>query len=521
MLDTKNTILCIAMLAAAVLFTGCASLPPRGEPVPTFAAAETSGTTLGRAVEPIVDEHPGLSGFHVLKEGIEAYAARLLLVRNAEKSLDIQYYIWKGDLTGKTLLNQVLEAADRGVRVRLLLDDLDTADEDDLLQVLDAHPNIEIRLFNPFASRGSRVLDFVTDSSRVNRRMHNKSLTADNQATIFGGRNIGNEYFDAPEAVGFSDMDVLAVGPVVAEVSQQFDLYWNSEWVYPLSAFDTGTPVPAGAIDAIRQESAAFVEAAKSSAYANSLRNLDIAKLGSVAELDYSWGKWVLAYDQPSKVEAVGVKGDTHLAPSLKQAVDNTQTDLIVVSPYFVPGPELTQYLGELVKRGVRVRILTNSLAANDVPLVHAGYMRYREDLIRSGVELYEFKPIKGVSKGEQAKNVKWSGSSRASLHGKYLGVDRRYLFVGSFNLDMRSVELNTEMGVYFESPQYAGALADAFDKKAMDVAYRVTLAEDGQLQWVTVEGGATITLDTEPETDAWTRFTTGILSGIVPEKHL
>jgi putative cardiolipin synthase len=520
-LDMRSAGFPITVLVAAVLFTGCASLPPVAQHAPSVAVGDTSATQLGRAIEPLVDEHPGLSGFYVLKEGIEAYAARLLLVQNAEKSLDIQYYIWKDDLTGRTLYNQILQTADRGVRVRLLLDDLDTADEDELLHVLDAHPNIEIRLFNPFANRGNRLVDFVTDTSRVNRRMHNKSLTADNQATIFGGRNIGDEYFDAPEAVGFSDMDVLAVGPVVGEVSQEFDLYWNSQWTYPLSAFATGAPAPPGAIDAFRQESGAFVAAAKSSAYANSLRNLDIAQLGSIAELDYSWGRWVLAYDQPSKVEAEVVRGDTHLAPSLKQAIDNTQTDLIVVSPYFVPGPELTQYLCDMVKRGVRVRVLTNSLAANDVPLVHAGYMRYREDLIRGGVELYEFKPIKGVPKDEKSNKVKWSGSSRASLHGKYLGVDRRYLFVGSFNLDMRSVELNTEMGVYFESPEYAGLLADAFDHRAMEVAYRVTLADDGQLQWVTIENGATVTLDAEPETGVWERMSTGFMSIFVPEQHL
>jgi cardiolipin synthase C len=517
----KNASVSIAMFVAAALFTGCASLPPKVERAATFAVDDTSGTTLARAVDPIVVEHPGLSGFHALKEGIEAYAARLLLVRNAEKTLDIQYYIWKDDLTGETLLNQVLAAADRGVRVRLLLDDLDTADEEDLLHVLDAHPNIEIRLFNPFANRGYRVLDFVSDSGRVNRRMHNKSMTADNQATIFGGRNIGDEYFDAPEAVGFSDMDVLAVGPVVAEVSQEFDLYWNSEWVYPLSSFAAGTPAAAAAIETYRQESGAFVEEARSTPYAISLRNLDIAKLKSIAALDYSWGKWVLAYDQPGKVEAEVVKGDTHLAPSLRKAIDNARTDLIVVSPYFVPGPELTHYLCDLVQRGVRVRVLTNSLAASDVALVHAGYMRYREDLIRGGVELYEFKPIKSVSDHEHTTKTKWSGSSRASLHGKYLGVDQRYLFVGSFNLDMRSKELNTEMGVYFESPRYALMLADAFDRKAMEVAYRVTLTDDGQLQWVTVENGETVTMDVEPETGFWTRIGTRILSGIVPEKHL
>ena len=517
----KTANLTIAIIATAALFVGCASLPPTVERVPTFALEDTSATRLGRAIEPIVEAHPGVSGFHVLKEGIDAYAARLLLVRNADKSLDVQYYIWQDDLTGKTLLTQVLQAADRGVRVRLLLDDLDTTDEDDLLHVLDAHPNIEVRLFNPFANRGNRLADFVTDSSRVNRRMHNKSMTADNQATIFGGRNIGNEYFDAPEAVGFSDMDVLAVGPVVAEVSHEFDLYWNSDWVYPLSVFNTGAPPADGAIEEIQREADAFVEAARSTAYGIALRNLDIAKLGSVAELDYSWGKWVLGYDQPSKVDAKVVKGDTHLAPSLKQAIDNTRKDLVVVSPYFVPGKELTQYLCDLVKRDIRVRILTNSLAANDVPVVHAGYMRYREDLIKCGIELYEFKPIKGVSIDEETNQVKWSGSSRASLHGKYLGVDKRYLFVGSFNLDMRSKELNTEMGVYFESPQYAGQLAAAFDQKAMDVAYRVTLADNGRLQWTTIDNGTIVTLDTEPETDAWTRFITNIMSGIVPEKQL
>jgi putative cardiolipin synthase len=351
--------------------------------------------------------------------------------------------------------------------------------------------------------------------------MHNKSLTADNQATIFGGRNIGDEYFDATEEVGFTDLDVLAVGPVVREVSQAFDLYWNSEWVYPLSAFRNDAPVDATTVKAFRQESDAFIREATASEYADALRELDVAQLQSVADIDYSWGRWVFVYDQPSKVEAKVVRDDTHLAPKLKQGIDRTGEDLIIVSPYFVPGPAFTEYLGGLVKKSVRVRILTNSLAANDVPLVHAGYMRYRKDLIKSGVELYEFKPIKGVSNEKTKTKAKWSGSSRASLHGKFLGFDRRYVFVGSFNLDARSVALNTEMGVYFESPRYAEWLSDNFDRIAIEKGYRVTLDERGKLQWMTLDDGNEVIFTTEPEAGFWKRFGAGFMSAIVPESQL
>jgi putative cardiolipin synthase len=355
----------------------------------------------------------------------------------------------------------------------------------------------------------------------MNRRMHNKSLTADNQATIFGGRNIGDEYFDAAEEVGFSDLDVLAIGPVVTEVSQSFDLYWNSQWVYPLSAFKKDIQIDASQILAFRQESDAFIEAAKSSDYADALRALKIAKLPSVAELDYSWGRWKLVYDHPSKVEAEYVRKDTHLAPTLKEGMDKTESELLIVSPYFVPGTNFTNYLVGLVKKGVRIRVMTNSLAANDVPLVHAGYMRYREDLIKGGVELYEFKAIKGASKDTKKTKAKWSGSSRASLHGKFLGFDRRYMFVGSFNLDARSVALNTELGVFFESPKYSKTLSEAFEQQAMVKGYRVIMTDEGDMKWVTLENGKEVRFIVEPETGFWKRFTTEFLSIFVPESQL
>jgi putative cardiolipin synthase len=513
--------LLMACIVPLLLVSGCASLPTDFERSESHVIKETTQTRLGRAIEPVVAKYPGKSGFHALIEGTDAFATRFHLVQTADKTLDIQYYIWHDDLTGKVLHNQLLAAADRGVRVRLLLDDLDTAGKDEMLHIIDAHPNIEIRLFNPFANRTKRIGDFLTDTSRINRRMHNKSLTADNQATIFGGRNIGDEYFDAAEEVGFSDLDVLAIGPVVTEVSQSFDHYWNSQWVYPLAAFKKEDSIDANQIDAFRRQSDAFIEAASSSAYADALRALDIAKLPSVAELDYSWGIWKLVYDQPSKVEAESVKKETHLAPTLKEAMNKTKSELLIVSPYFVPGTNFTNYLVGLVEKGVRVRILTNSLSANDVPLVHAGYMRYREDLVKGGVELYEFKAIKGVEENKKKTKAKWSGSSRASLHGKFLGFDQRYIFVGSFNLDGRSVALNTELGVFFESPKYAQMMAKGFEQNSMKKAFRVLLTDDGDLQWVTLENGKEVRFDVEPDTGFWKRFSTDFLSIFVPESQL
>ena len=508
-------------LASAVLAAGCASLPRDVQRTPAYAIADTADTRLSGEVGPLTAAHPNLSGFHTLPEGIEAFAARVALIRHAEKTLDLQYYIWHDDLTGKVLHNQLLDAADRGVRIRLLLDDLDTAGKDELLHIIDAHPNIEIRLFNPFANRKHRIGDLITDGRRIDHRMHDKSITADNQVTIFGGRNIGDEYFDAGEDVGFQDLDVVAVGPVVKEVSQVFDLFWNSEWVYPLAVFVDGAALQAEQIEAFRRQSDEFMEQAMSSEYVEAIRSLDMAKLKGFAELDYSWGKWILMYDDPGKPGATSVSAQTHLAPNLKRVIDETRGDLIIVSPYFVPGPRFTADLVGMVERGVRVRILTNSLASNDVALVHAGYMRYRKALIEGGVELYEFKPTRDVAKGGSKTKARWSGSSRASLHGKFLGFDRRYLFVGSFNLDGRSVALNTEMGVYFESRRYAELLFDIFEENAMIKAYRVTLTDEGRLQWVTLEDGEEVRFDTEPETGFWKRFGAGFFSIFAPEREL
>jgi putative cardiolipin synthase len=516
-----NRVVSFLFVLSVLLVSGCASLPTDVQRTPSFALEDTSETRLAREIQPLVKAHPGKSGFHALSDGIDAFAARLLLVKAAQKSIDVQYYIWHDDLTGRVLHNRLLDAADRGVRVRMLLDDMDTAGKHEMLHIIDAHPNIEIRLYNPFAGRGSRMGDYLTDTRRINHRMHNKTITADNQATIFGGRNIGDEYFDASGHVGFSDLDALAIGPVANEISRGFDLYWNSQWVYPLAAFKPDEPVTGERIRDFRKQSDAYLEEARASEYAEAIRALDMVQMASIAGFDFTWGRWVLAYDQPGKVDADEIKEETHLAPQLKKAMDITRMELNIVSPYFVPGTNFTEYLVGLVSSGVRVRILTNSLAANDVSLVHAGYKRYREALISGGVELYEFKPIKHAGPEIKKDTNMWTGSSRASLHGKYFGFDQDHVFIGSFNLDARSVALNTELGVYFESPEYATLIAQRFDQLAMIKAYRVLLTDEGELEWLTLEHGKEVRFDTEPETGFWKRFSTDFLSIFVPESQL
>lgn len=518
---TPSHLVKLFLISALLALTACSSLPTDVQRAPSHALPDTSSTRIARDIQPLVEAHPGLSGFHILSDGVDAFATRLRIIRAADKSIDAQYYIWHTDLTGNAMYNQLLHAADRGVRVRILLDDLDTAGKDDMLHLIDAHPNVEVRLYNPFANRDRRAGDFVTDTRRINRRMHTKTLTVDNQVTVFGGRNIGDEYFAAAKDVGFNDMDALAIGPIVPEVSSQFDLFWNSEWVYPISAFPRDEPVTEEEIKAFRQLSDEQISEAKNSEYADVIRQLDTLAQTSFTELELSWSDWLLAYDPPSNVEAEEITAEEHLAPKLKEGMVRTKDELNIVSPYFVPGEEFTRFLTSKAEEGVRVRILTNSLESNDVALVHAGYMRYREDLIAGGVALYEFKAVRNRELEEQLGRNRIE-AQRASLHAKFFGFDRRYLFIGSFNLDPRSKVLNTEFGAYFESPDNARRLAEVFDKHILLVAYRVQLDEDGDLEWITLdENGQERHVGQEPDTTFWKRFKTRILSPIVPESQL
>ena len=501
-----------AWLAAAytALIMGCAGLPALEGRNASSALADTDATALGRAIAPRVAAHPGKAGIYPIKQPADAFAARGLLALAAQRSLDVQYYIWHGDETGTLLFEALWRAAERGVRVRLLLDDNGIAGLDPTLAALDSHPNIELRLYNPLAHRGVRALNFLADFSRANRRMHNKSFTADHQAAIVGGRNVGNEYFGAGEGVVFQDLDVIAVGPAVREVSRAFDLYWNSDSAYPAASI-LG---PAGP-DARAMLEAQFAAAHASPAAAAYLKTLRETKLVSElvkGQLPLEWADAQLVYDDPAKTLDTGERTDLLLLPKLLRLAGRPDKQFDLVSPYFVPGDAGTATLAELARHGVTVRILTNSLAASDVAAVHAGYAKRRADLLRAGVRLYELKPT--AAQEDRKDQQTFGGGSAASLHAKTFAVDRERVFVGSFNFDPRSARLNTELGLVIRSPVLAQRMATAFDVDFPMRAYEVRLAEDGEsLYWIERTPSGETRYDSEPGAGPLKRLGVGILS--------
>ncbi len=493
------------------LLGGCAATMPSLEGrTASSALADTTGTRLGRALATEVAAHPGQSGIHALSNPRDAFAARAVLAAAADKSLDVQYYIWHEDAAGNLLFEALWQAAERGVRVRLLLDDNNTAGMDPTLAALDAHPNIELRLYNPFAQRGARALGYLTDFARLNRRMHNKSFTADNQVTVVGGRNIGDEYFGVGSGVVFADLDVLVVGAAVAEVSKEFDLYWNSASAYPAA----GLLGPTGARSAAQLQ-AQFVAARadpQAAAYLEAVRTTPVVRDLLAQTLSFEWARAQLVHDDPAKTLDTGKRADLLLFPDLVRTIGRPQKSLDLVSPYFVPGEEGTAALAAVAGRGVTVRILTNSLAASDVSAVHAGYAKRRVELLRAGVKLYELKPTAGQELPDSRTGM--GSSSSSGLHAKTFAVDRERIFVGSFNFDPRSALLNTEMGLVIESPALARGLAKGFDTDVPLIAYEVRLTPDGQsLQWVERSAAGEKVFDTEPETSAMRRLGVGVMS--------
>jgi putative cardiolipin synthase len=508
----------IAVLAALSLVAACATLPENVGRKETFAYPDTGDTLLGREISREEAGHPpGESGFHLLGNGLDAFVARAVLARVAERSIDVQYYLYHDDLVGRLLTWQLLQAAERGVRVRLLVDDMDLAGRDLGVAVLDSHPNVEVRIFNPFSRKAGRTSQFLTRYGSVTRRMHNKSFTVDSQATILGGRNIGNEYFEADPDLAFADLDVLGVGPVARDVSTAFDRYWNNELAYPVSVLVGEPPTPED-VARMRNQLNEFVAAQGDSVYLKALRNSDLADRIRKNDVGYSWGIAVVVYDRPEKMLHEKGEKEYQLAPQLKPYVDGVRKELIIFSPYFVPGEAGTAFLTGLAARGVRVRILTNSLASNDVSVVHAGYAKYRKPLLRGGVELYEMNNKLTREQREEKKGV--GGSSKASLHAKSFVFDRGQVFVGSMNLDPRAVIHNTEIGVVLASPEIAQGMGDWFDRNVGKVAFRLELKRDENgseaLLWHGIVDGTPQTFDVDPYTGFWKRLGIGFL-GILP----
>jgi cardiolipin synthase C len=503
------------LILAISLLAGCASLPSLQDRPATYAMEPDAATPLGQAVTARTQQHPGKTGITPIPDGRIAFGTRMLLARAASRSIDIQTYIWHDDATGTLLFEEIMQAARRGVRVRLLLDDINTTDSlDRILAMLMHQPNIELRLYNPFVDRSTKVTGLLTDFTRLNRRMHNKSFTVDNLVTVVGGRNIADEYFEAAQEEGLVDLDVIAIGEAVHPVSAQFDLYWNSASAYPATAILAG--VKAANSKDLEQRAEEVQASPAAAAFAAAIRTTTEVQNLLEGKLNIEWTTAQLINDDPAKTLRPSSEADLELLPKLQAALGNPSASLDLVSPYFVPGDKGTEALEALARRGVAVRILTNSLAATDVSSVHSGYAKRRVPLLRAGVQLYELKPDDATIK----KHAKQVGSgAKSALHAKTYATDRRLIFVGSFNLDPRSSKLNTEMGLVIDSPTLAGRLDDALGKVFPDAAYRVTLNDSGDLRWEDGSKGKTYTAD--PETSWFRRMMVHIQSWLPIESLL
>lgn len=485
-----------AMILVLCLAAGCATLPALGERTASTADVDTGATRLGQAVAPRLAAHPGLSGLHTLSDARDAFAARVLLAQAAERTLDIQYYIWRRDMTGTLLFAALRDAAERGVRVRLLLDDNNTAGLDPVLAALDAHPRIEIRLFNPFVYRQMRALGYLTDFSRANRRMHNKSFTADNQVTIIGGRNVGDEYFGAADDLLFADLDVMAIGPVVGDVSRDFDRYWNSDSAYPAARLLA--PVDQATLEQLTAQASQLERSPAAVAYTSAMRGSTFVSELTKGTLPMEWAVTRMISDDPAKGLGTAAPG-TLIFDRLRKTMGEPVSQLNLVSPYFVPTDAGAQELAALARTGVTIRILTNALEATDVAAVHAGYARHRAALLRAGVALYEMRRLSPQQ--ASAGNPVRAGSSASSLHGKTFAVDRSRVFIGSFNFDPRSANLNTEMGFVIDSPALAARIGAAFAEHIPARAYEVRLSASGKLYWLERRADGVVRHDLEPGT--------------------
>ncbi|EKF74793.1 phospholipase D/transphosphatidylase [Alcanivorax hongdengensis A-11-3] len=459
------------------------------------------------------------SGFYLLHDGLSAFVARVALIEAARSSLDLQYYIFSDDTAGRIIISKLLDAADRGVRVRLLVDDLGTRIAEPLAATLAEHPNIEIRLFNPVKSRGgfSRAWQMARHFGRANHRMHNKLMMADASVMIAGGRNLGDEYFSNTN-VDFQDVDVAAIGDIVAQGSASFDRYWNSPASVPIDQVLDANDAPMD-LDALRQALVDFVGRQKDSEYVRALVDSALGRKLVDGQVPLVWGQATLYADPPEKAyQREQLERDDYLGASVKRILDDTHSRLLISSAYFVPGDAGAAHLQSLSERGVAVSILTNSLSTTDVAIVHSGYASYRQSLLEGGIQLWELR-----SQAEQQQRMHWfKGKSRASLHAKTFVLDEDRVFIGSMNLDGRSVLQNTEVGLLIDSPELNRHLADLFHQwTAPSAAWKLRLTKDNDLQWQASDQGNAVIKDHDPETSGWQRFKVWALSLLPVESQI
>ncbi len=511
-----------AIAAALVCVSGCSSLalPPKAPPGQALAPRPDGPFA---PIEAAIARQHGdeTSGFMLLPRNEDALLWRLALIDSARHSLDLQYYVWFGDKAGQLLFARVVAAADRGVRVRMLFDDLNTLLHDmatielrdEMLARVDRHPNIEIRVFNAWRQRGAigRAFEVAGDFSRLNRRMHNKQMVADNRVAVIGGRNIGDEYFGLNADFNFHDLDVLGVGPVARQASSVFDRYWNSDWVRRI----VGTPLPgaptAATAAASDKGAAAADPGAPSAAELEALAALESdARARLILAGKRKWtpeidalpallqpGRSAVHTDSPSRAENVR----NHMPEAFRALLMSAQREVLITNAYIIPDAAFIADLRTLAARGVKVRILTNSLSSHDVPAVNSHYESWRPAILATGAALHELRSDPAV----QAFMVDTPPvrGEFTGLHTKAMVIDRRHSFIGSMNLDPRSEVINSEMGVLIDSPPLAGMLALAMERDMTPAnSWKVELDADGALRWTSGAG----VLQRQPARNAWQR---------------
>lgn len=504
----------LVLFSLIVQLSGCASLPRDFERLPSQAEQATADTRLGQMVLEAAQARPGRSGFLLQDTGRSAFLQRAALIEAAERSIDAQYYIWHSDVSGRYLARRLLLAADRGVRVRLLFDDFNIAGRDDVFAALASHPRIEIRIYNPFASRSGsgKLLEAIGDFDRINRRMHNKTFVVDGAFGIVGGRNIGDEYFGLHPQVNFLDRDVLSAGPIVPDISRNFDRYWNSSAAYPVEVL-AQSKWP----DAQIEQAMAAARAS-----AGDIQGLDCRPLQTHAAAQDAVAQWLpmlewapaeLVFSDPVQPEPGNSDQPARTATRLGQLVVSSRREVLLESAYFILVDHHLEHIRQLTDRGVDVRAITNSLASNDLVANHAGYARHRGNMLDSGMKLHEIRPDAQICL--RCADI---CDGDVSLHAKTMVIDREVVYVGSFNLNLRSIYLNGETVLIIHSPRLARAVADAIETSmSPENSWALGEGQNGALQWTGSDGS----YEHEPDTGFWLRFKAGLFGLLPIEKYL
>ena len=518
---------CLAGLLLALV--GCAHLPASVQRPASTAIPASAASSLGRIA---ADSSPdaSLSGFRLLPTGAFAIDTRLTLIRRAEQSIDIQYYLIADDDTGRHVLRSLRDAAQRGVRVRLLVDDLYTADTDPLLAGLAAQPNIEVRLFNPFpGGRGHFLTRFIASAhefSRVNRRMHNKLLVVDGAMAIAGGRNLADEYYMRHAQSNFVDLDAFVVGALVPKLQALFDDYWGDPVVFPFQAI-----VKPWRDAAIERERFDIDTSLSSSPPPEPPPSTDVLGYGPLSDefesgrLGLIWADASAYADSPARLKGLGssyalvpLEDVESVRHNVLDLIRSARTEVVITSPYLIPGDKGVALFGAQRAKGVRFKVLTYSLAATDEPLVHVGYRKYRVPLLQAGIDLYELSPVRV----KKASRLGMFQTTQGRLHAKTAVIDRRRVFIGSMNFDPRSEKHNTEMGLFIDSPQLAREVLRLMDLDKLQASYRVVLRPDGHgLRWLAADDEGEVAFDAEPDVSFSTRFWLELLAPFAPEELL